>query len=51
MMRCEFVSQNGQMELPVSTNVSFKKGHQCVACHNASDVKVRTEKQFANIEK
>ena len=25
LMKCEFVSQNGQMELPVSTNVSFKR--------------------------
>ena len=51
LMKCELVSRNGQMELPVSTNVSFKKGHRCGAYHNASDAKVRTEKQFANIEK
>ena len=25
VMKCEFVSRNGQMELPVSTNVSFKR--------------------------
>ena len=24
-MKCEFISQNGQMELLVSTNVSFKR--------------------------
>ena len=25
LMKCELVNRNGQMELPVSTNVSFKK--------------------------
>ena len=39
------------MELPVSTNVSFKKGHWCGACHNASDAKVRTEKAICQYRK
>ena len=37
------------MELPVSTNVSTKRGHRCGACHNASNAKVRTAKQFTKL--
>ena len=51
LMKCKLVSRNGQMELPVSTNVSFRKSHRCGVCHNVSNAKVRTEKQFAKLEK
>ena len=50
MMRCKLVSRSRQMELPVSTWVSSKMGHWCGACHNASDTKVRTIKQFTELE-
>ena len=50
LMKCKLVSRNRQMELPVSTSVSSKRGHRCGACHYASDVKVRTIKQFAKLE-
>ena len=50
MMKCKLVSRSRQMELPVSTNVSSKRGHRCGACHNASNAKVRTIKQFAKLE-
>ena len=49
-MKCKLVSHSRQMELPVSTCVSSKKGHRCGACHNASDAKVRTVKQFTKLE-
>ena len=50
MMRCKLVSHSRQMELPVSTWLSSKRGHRCGACHNASDAKVRTIKQFTELE-
>ena len=50
LMKCKLVSRNRQMELPVSICVSSKRGHRCGACHNASDAKVRTVKQFTKLE-
>ena len=50
LMKCKLVSRNRQMELPVNTYVSSKRGHRCGACHNASDAKVRTIKQFTELE-
>ena len=50
-MKREFVSRNGQMEFPVSVNVSFKKGHRCGACHNASNAKVRIKKAIRQYRK
>ena len=50
LMKCKLVSRSRQMELPVSAWVSSIRGHRCGACHNASDAKVRTIKQFTELE-
>ena len=47
LMKREFVSQNKQMEPTFSPRECIlKDGHQCGACHNVSDTKVRVGKHF-----
>ena len=50
LKKYKLVSRNRQMELPVSTCVSSKRGHRCGAYHNVSDAKVKTIKQFTKLE-
>ena len=49
-MKCKLVNRSRQMELPVSTWISSKRGHRCGACHNAFDAKIKTIKQFTELE-
>ena len=47
LMKCEFVSRNRQMDPTFSLRECIlKNGHQCGACHNVSDAKIRIGKHF-----
>ena len=48
-MKCEFVSQSGQMEpIPSLYECILKDGHRCGAYHNVSDVKVSIRELFVS---